>query len=600
MGIPLLRHPHRGASLLLFTIGLAMLMAVPAQADSLDCQEAGAKVVGGFARKRAKQVFRCKQADNCDSALAAKKLRRLKQRAGSRLAAGCAGVTAGDLGFGASCPDPTGRCTQLLDSPSALTDCLLCMMEETLDPLLRRLQGQPAAAAETCGGCSATPCAAGSYCEPPPGVCDETPEVGVCSQVPELCPDIVDPVCGCDGQTYDNDCLRRGNRTGLFHPGPCRSHCGGAAGSSCPSGTFCDGLPGHCGAVDEGNCVPVPELCPDVFEPLCGCDGVTYGNDCERRSAGARLAHFGACRDQCGFDATGTPSCEPGFYCELPPGLCTEPAVPGLCIEMPEQCPMHFAPVCGCDGVTYDNDCVRMGAGVSKLHDGSCESLCGGIVGAVCAPGELCVMPAGMCMAADMQGHCVAQPDVCPDLFDPVCGCDSVTYGNRCELLAAGAQLDHHGACLSVCDPTLPSCALDETCIPLPGHCDTIDSHACVPLPLDCPPGDWPVCGCDGTDYANPCLAVQAGSGIDHEGHCGGGGGGGCLSNSDCGPGQTCMPLPGSCGDPSAPAVCLAPPVACAAIVAPVCGCDGVTYTSPCEAVAAGIGIDHPGECFTP
>jgi len=43
-----------------------------------------------------------------------------------------------------------------------------------------------------------------------------------------------------------------------------------------------------------------------------------------------------------------------------------------LCAAKPRFCHKIFRPVCGCNGKTYANDCVRMSAGVSKLHDGKC------------------------------------------------------------------------------------------------------------------------------------------------------------------------------------------------------------------------------------
>jgi hypothetical protein len=72
--------------------------------------------------------------------------------------------------------------------------------------------------------------------------------------------------------------------------------CAGVANLSCDAGLWCEPQAGQCAGADiASNCVRVPDFCNMAIIPVCGCDGKTYNNDCERRRAKAQKSHDGAC-----------------------------------------------------------------------------------------------------------------------------------------------------------------------------------------------------------------------------------------------------------------------------------------------------------------
>lgn len=139
--------------------------------------------------------------------------------------------------------------------------------------------------------------------------------------------------------------------------------------------------------------------------------------------------------------------CSKGETCDFPSGLCNAADIQGACVPMPESCPDVWAPVCGCDGLTYGNDCERLRAGVWKDHDGPCKTEGCGVSGVACPKNQFCELPVGICDSADTPGECVEVPQLCPLLWDPVCGCDGITYANDCARRVSQVSKRHHGPC---------------------------------------------------------------------------------------------------------------------------------------------------------
>jgi len=133
---------------------------------------------------------------------------------------------------------------------------------------------------------------------------------------------------------------------------------------------------------------------------------------------------------------------------------------------MPEFCGTDAASVCGCDEITYANECLAAAAGVTVDYVGECQT-----GGGACASNDDCGADefcyADGCLVSEggaiAEGECQAKPTCCPDEPPILCACSGATYDNVCAAAFYGQRVMELDA---ICDIFAPSseCETDADC----------------------------------------------------------------------------------------------------------------------------------------
>ncbi|CAH1773592.1 unnamed protein product [Owenia fusiformis] len=392
----------------------------------------------------------------------------------------------------------------------------------------------------SCDMCANVKCRFGSECEKGKCVC------------PQGCPTDYTPVCGTDGQTYNNECeMTRSACESNFeitieHEGECNEVSGSGSGAGMCDETTCQ-FGGECD-MDAEDIVSVCVCnfnCEALRQPVCGSDGHKYGNECQMREESCRQQKriTQVDDDDCDdifdefcdgndavvdettgelFDCSTSSKCPDGSFCHKIKinsevvGRCCFADTPivsckdtefGCCPDGRTSAP--GASGAGCPSVCQCNLLGSYGGTCDpRTRQCVCKPGVGGLRCDRCEPGFW-----GLPDIANGKSGCTpcgcnifgSQRDDCEQM-DGKCMCKKGISGPKCNVCPEGKVLgpqgcmDHNGK--------MPASSCRDIRCEHGASCQVMNGVAeCVCLPT-CPATNAPptmVCGTDGQTYGSEC-----------------------------------------------------------------------------------------------